>query len=325
MELSLSVLLASVISGSAPLIFATLGETFSERAGIINLSLDGSILLSAMVSFAVAYNTKSLFLGFLAGGMVGAVLAAFIASASLFWRISQVAIGFVLTLMCRDLAYFLGNPYTRIQGPQLLPLSIPYLSKIPVIGSIFFQHTIMTYLSFICIILTWFYFYRSRWGLVLRSIGENPRAAYTRGFPVKKLQLAYATLGGFMVGIAGALYSLSVKPGWGRPQGAEGIGWIALAIVIFGGWDPLKVAFGAYFFGFLQIMGIVFQSWWPSIPAQVFQVAPFPLMIFMLVLIHFSKSRRITQFIQRHPSLAPVFKFLQVNPPASLGETYHRE
>ncbi len=325
MDISLSVLLASVISGSAPLIFASLGETFSERAGIINLSLDGSILLSAMVSFAVAYKTHSLGLGFLAGGTVGAMLAAFIATASLFWRISQVAIGFVLTLMCRDLAYFLGNPYTRIQGPQLLPMTIPYLSKLPLVGIILFQHTIMTYLSYVFILFTWFYFYRTRWGLVLRSIGENPRAAYTRGFPVKKLQFAYATLGGFMVGIAGALYSLSVKPGWGRPQGAEGIGWIALAIVIFGGWDPLKVAFGAYFFGFLQIMGIVFQSWWPSIPAQVFQVAPFPLMIFMLVLIHLSKSKKITELLQRYPSLAPIFRFLQVSPPASLGETYHQE
>ncbi len=325
MDLSLSILLASVVSGSAPLIFATLGETFSERAGIINLSLDGSILLSAMVAFAVAYNTKNIFLGFVSAALVGATLAAFIAAASLFFRISQVAIGFVLTLMCRDLAYFLGNPYTRIQGPQLMPLPIPYLDRLPFIGHVFFQHNIMTYLSYVCIGITWFYFYHTRGGLVLRCIGENPRAAYTRGFPVKKLQLLYATLGGAMVGIAGALYSLSVKPGWGRPQGAEGIGWIALAIVIFGGWDPLKVAFGAYFFGFLQIMGIVFQGWWPSIPAQVFQVAPFPMMIFMLVLIHLSSGRRIGHLLERYPMLRPIFRFLQVNPPASLGETYHGE
>ena len=321
MDFSLSILMASVVSGAAPLVFATLGETFSERVGIINLSLDGTILLSAMVSFAVAYETGNLAWGFLAGGVVGALIAALIAFTSLFWGISQVAVGFVLTLMCKDLAYFLGNPYTRIQGPQLSHLPVPFLEKIPVIGNIFFQHNIMVYLSYACIMVTWFYFYRTQWGLKLRCIGENPRAAYTRGFSVKKIQFGYATLGGFLVGIAGALYSLSVKPGWGRPQGAEGMGWIALAIVIFGGWDPLKVAFGAYFFGFLQIMGIVFQSWWPSIPAQVFQVAPFPLMIFMLVLIHLSRGQRMSQFLEAHPVFRPIIRFLQVNPPASLGKT----
>ncbi|WP_457570043.1 ABC transporter permease [Desulfurobacterium sp.] len=324
MSAEFPVIAATVVGGAAPLVFAALGETITERGGIINLSLDGSILLSAMTGFAIAYKTGSVFLGFLSAGVIGALIAAVVASSTLFLRVSQVAVGFVLALMCRDLAYFLGNPYSRIQGPQLAYAPIPFLEKIPIIGKIFFQQNIMVYASYILIFAVWFFLYKTRWGLMLRCAGENPEAAYIRGIPVEKLKFWFTVLGGFLVGIAGALYSLSVKPGWGRPQGAEGMGWIALAIVIFGGWEPIKVALGAYLFSFLQAMGILLQDKFPSVPAQVFQVAPFPLMIFTLLFINYFNRKEIQEKALTNPVLKILSKILKANPPASLGKVFYR-
>jgi len=132
------------------------------------------------------------------------------------------------------------------------------------------------------------------------------------------VQGVYTVLGGALVGLAGAAYSLAIKPGWGRPQGCEGIGWIALALVIFGGWHPLRVAVGAYIFGILQMSGIVLQNYFPSIPSQIFQVAPFPLMIFTLVLIHLSRNVRSSKG-------ARLLALLSGRPPRALGRTHRQD
>jgi ABC-type uncharacterized transport system permease subunit len=139
-ELDSAIILSGVVAGAAPIVLAAIGETITEKAGLINLSLDGSILLSAMAAFVVSYKTQSLAAGFAAGALTGAAVAAVIAVFSIYLKLSQVAVGFVLTLMTRDLAYFLGNPYSRIHGPQVLPLPIPFLKDIPFIGPILFQH-----------------------------------------------------------------------------------------------------------------------------------------------------------------------------------------
>ncbi len=319
-ELNFIVLLAGVVAGAAPLVFAVLGETLTEKAGVINLSLDGTLLLSAMVAFAVTYETGSLLLGFGAAALTGTVVAAVVGIAGIFLGQSQLAVGFVLTLMCRDLAYFLGNPFARLHGLQVLPLPVPLLNELPVLGPILFHQNVLVYLNFLLIGLVWFYMYGTRWGLELRAVGEHPQAAYARGISVRRLQMLYVLAGGALVGVAGAAFSLCTKPGWGRPQGAEGMGWIALAIVIFGGWHPVKVACGAYLFAWLQMMGISFQNQWPSIPAQVFQVAPFPLMIFVLLLMHFSQKRAVEQWAENHPWLLPLIRFFQGTAPASLGQ-----
>ena len=209
-----------------------------------------------------------------------------------------MAVGFVLTLMARDLAYFVGNPYSRLQGLQVHPMPISFLQNIPFFGKMFFNHTLPVYLSLILIVVCWWYVYRTPLGLDLRSVGENPRGTYARGINPEKLQMVYAVCGGLLVGLGGATFSLCTKPGWGRPQGAEGTGWIALALVIFGGWHPIKAAAGAYLFSFLQVMGIYFQSWLPSVPAQVFQVAPFPLMIFTLLLIYASQKESVLNWAE---------------------------
>jgi simple sugar transport system permease protein len=317
-----TILVAGVIAGGAPIVFAALGETITEKAGIINLSLDGSILLSAMTAFAVAYETGSIWAGFAAGALVGGMVASIVAVFSVVWGHNQVAVGFVLTLMTRDMAYFLGNPYSRLPGPQVMPMPIPFLDRIPFLGEVFFDHNLPVYLSLVLIGACWWYIYRTATGLRLRSVGEHPAAAFARGIDPKKLQLAYALLGGLLVGLAGATFSLLAKPGWGRPQGAEGTGWIALALVIFGGWHPVKAAAGAYLFSFLQVIGIYFQEWMPSVPAQVFQVAPFPLMIFMLLIISFAQKETVWVWAGERSRVRSLLHFLSGMAPSALGKPF---
>ena len=256
---------------------------------------------------------------------MGAIVAALIAVLSIYFGLSQVAVGFVLTLTTRDLAYFWGNPFSRIHGPQVPPLPIPVLNKIPWMGEIFFSHNLPVYFSLTMIFFVWWYIHRTAPGLALRSVGEAPRAAFARAIDPRRLQFVYAVAGGALVGIAGAAFSLAVKPGWGRPQGAEGIGWIALALVIFGGWHPLKVAVGAYLFSFLQVMGIYFQNWLPSVPAQVFQVAPFPLMIFTLVLMSLAQKQSLRQLAEEKPWLRPILRFFSASAPGALGKSFTAE
>jgi len=324
-ELNLTILLAGVVAGAAPIVLATLGETISEKAGVINLALEGSILLSAMAAFAIAYETGSVLAGFAAAGLVGAAIALVIVVFSHYLNQNQVAVGFVLTLMMRDLAYFLGNSYSRLQGPQVDPLPIAGLSRLPVIGEVLFKHNYPVYLSLMLTGLCWWYIYHTRQGLQLRAVGEHPRAAYARGFNARLRQLGYAVGGGVLVGLAGATFSLSTKPGWGRPQGSEGTGWIALALVIFGGWHPIRAAIGAYLFSFLQVMGIYFQAWFPSIPAQVFQVVPFPLMIFTLVLIHLAQKETVFNRVTEKTWIRSVQAILSGPPPAALGKPFRAD
>lgn len=324
-EHSLTLLFASVVAGAAPVVLATLGETITEKAGLINLSLDGSILLSAMAAFAVAFHTQSTALGFLAAAICGALVALGVAVFSIYLHQSQVAVGFVLTLMTRDLAYFLGNSYSRIQGPQVPQLPVPVLESIPFLGSVLFRHSFPVYLSLILIIFCWWYMFRTPPGLQLRAVGESPVAAYARGVNPKKVQMFYAVMGGLLVGLAGAAFSLAVKPGWGRPQGAEGTGWIALALVIFGGWNPVRAAIGAYLFSFLQVMGIYLQEWFPSVPAQVFQTAPFPLMIFTLVLMYLVQQEKFSGSAHKKKPIQSLVRVFSGTAPGALGRPHRCE
>ncbi len=321
-EINPVLMLAGVVAGAAPIVLAALGETVTEKGGLINLSLDGAILLSAMAAFAIAYETESLLLGFAAGAAVGALVAAVVGVFSIHLGQSQVAVGFVLTLMTRDLAYFLGNPYSRLRGPQVAPLPIPFLSDIPVIGPVLFRHNLVVYASMILIVLAAWYLYRTEAGLRLRAVGEHPGAAWARGIDPRRVQMIHALIGGMLVGLAGAAFSLAVKPGWGRPQGAEGTGWIALALVIFGGWNPIKAAAGAYLFSLLQVMGIHLQGWLPSVPAQVFQVAPFPLMIFTLLFMHLAQKESVRRMAGERPLGRALLRLFSGAAPSALGKPY---
>ena len=181
--------LAGVLTSAAPLVFGAIGEAITERAGVTNLSMNGKILLCAMGGFSVSLATGSLALGFLAGAVIGGLVALVLAFASITLRQSQVAVGLVLTLLCRDLSYFLGNPVMGAEGPRLNAVSIPVMKDIPFIGVLFFRQDVMTYLSFLLIFVVWFFIFRTRPGLMLRGIGERPSAAFVRGADVNRLIL----------------------------------------------------------------------------------------------------------------------------------------
>ncbi|MHB0856166.1 MAG: ABC transporter permease [Anaerolineae bacterium] len=310
----------SVIASSTPLIFAAIGETITEKAGVVNLSLDGSILLAAMAAFAIAYISGSLLLGFLAAMIVGALIALIVAYGSIALRQDQVAIGFVLTLLCADLSSFMGTPYVRVPGPSVPPMPIPGLVDIPIIGSILFNANILVYLSYILVIGVWLWISKTQPGLRLRAVGERPEAAFSRGVDVNRLRYLYTIVGGALVGLAGAAFSLSVKLGWSHRHTA-GMGWIALAIVIFGGWSPFRVALGAYLFGFLKSAGSILQPLFPNVATQVFQAAPFALMILVLLLVSGDLLDRIHLYLPRRLQ-RPFLSLFRATPPAGLGRTF---
>jgi ABC-type uncharacterized transport system permease subunit len=324
--------LAGVLITAAPIVFAVIGETFAERSGVINLSVNGTIVLSAMIGFAVAIKTNSLILGYLAGMLVGAVIAWIVAFSSISLHQSQVAVGFVLTLTTLNLAYFLGNPFTSAQGPTLPALRIPLLSQIPVLGPLLFSSDLMTYLSYLMIIGAWIWVFKTRPGLILQGIGERPAAAFVRGANVNRLRYMYTFLGGALVGLAGPIFSLGVKAGWkGTISGIDGIGWIALAITIFGGWNPVRAAAGAYLFALLQWLSLVVQqNLQVAIPSQVLQVAPFPLMILTLLLVNISDAEWVDRALAGLPEpsrkfMARILRALHASPPASLGIPFEQE
>lgn len=323
--------LAGVLAAAVPVLFAAIGETISERAGVINLSANGVILLAAMAGFAAAVTTHSLLLGYLAGAAVGGLVAFVVAFSSITLRQSQVAVGFVLALMCRDLSYFLGNPFMGEQGPRLPTLTIPGLASIPVIGTLFFRQDLQVYASFLLIALAYVYIFKTSPGLMLQGIGERPTAAFVRGANVNRLRYFYTILGGALVGLAGPMYSLNVKAGWkGTISGLDGIGWIALAITIFGGWNPLRAAAGAYLFALLQWLGVVLQPSLPNIPSQVLQVAPFPLMILTLLLVNIGNAEWVDRTLSAMPPrarrvTARVIRSMRTSPPASLGVPFENE
>jgi ABC-type uncharacterized transport system permease subunit len=321
--------LAGVLTTAVPVLFAVIGETITERAGIINLSMNGTILLSAMGGFTIAYHTGSVFLGFMAGMVIGMLMALIVAFIAL--KQSQVAVGFVLALAGRDLAYFLGVPVMNQSGPRLPIWPIPALQDIPYIGTLFFKQDLITYLSFIVIFAAWIWIFRTRPGLLLRGIGERPAAAFVRGANVNRMRYIYAAIGGAIAGLAGPAYSLNVKAGWmGIQSGLDGIGWIALAITIFGGWNPLRAAFGAYLFSFLQWLGLVLQTRLPGIPSQVLQVAPFPLMILTLLLVNIGDAEWVQRWLAAMPEgmrrfIMRLLRTLRASPPASLGIPFDSE
>lgn len=306
--------LATIVAISTPLIFAVIGETITEKAGIINLSLDGTLMLSAMIGFAGAYETGSVILGFLFAAIASGLVALLVAWSSISLRLNQVAVGFVLFLLTTELSRFFGDPYVRTPGPTVTYRPIPFLEDIPFIGTIFFDHDIVVYLSILLIFATWWFMYRTRRGLKLQAVGERPEGAHARGINVNRLRFFYAGFGGALVGIGGAGYSLSAKIGWSENH-IVGFGWIALAIVIFGGWHPYRAAFGVYLFGALQFTAIKLQPVFPDL-TQVLGILPFPIMIFTLVLVYSDRVRNLTD---RYPALRGI---LSSDPPTAIGTRF---
>jgi simple sugar transport system permease protein len=322
-------ILGSIIAQSAPLMLAVTGETITERSGVINLSLDGSMMLSAMVGFFVAYessnllgvpgDTVPLLLGFAAAALVGAATALLVAWGSLGLKQNQVAIGFVLTLLLADLANFLGQNHTRIPGPSVHPFGIPVLKDIPILGSLFFDHDLLIYFTFLVVAAATWWLYQTQPGLRMRGVGERPEAAFVRGVNVNRVRYVYSALGGALIGLGGAAFSLDIKLGWSDNH-ILGVGWIALAIVIFGGWRPIGGALGAMLYGTTKYIATVLQQSYPDVPVVLFNSLQWLLMLGVLLLVSSQGVRRLIEIAPK-PLQRPLARALRASPPESLGMT----
>ena len=313
-------ILTSIVLQSAPLMIVVCGETITERAGVVNLALDGTLLMSAMTGFVVALKTDSVLLGFLAAAGIGAFMAFIIAFGSIRLRQSQVAIGFVLTLLGDDLSAFLGQNYTRIPGPMVKFMPIPVLKDIPILGPLFFNHDLVVYFGFIMVGVNWWWLFRTQAGLHLRGAGERPEAAFARGVNVNRMRYLYTVVGGALVGIAGATYSMDIKVGWAEGH-TRGLGWIGLAIVIFGGWSPIRGAFGAILFGATKALATVLQRTFPEVSVVAFNAIPWILMILVLLVVGSESIERFIVWMPR-PIQRPLRQLLRTAPPMALGTTF---
>ena len=257
----LIILQAGVATGTI-LFFATIGEILAERSGVMNLGVEGMMLIGAMSAFSVAVATGSPWLGLLVAMLVAGLLSQIHAFIAIKLQADQVVSGLALTFLGTGIALVFGEGLSKSGSISMLPdFSIPLLSKIPILGPVFFtSHSILVYIGYIMIPLVWFYINRTRPGMHLRAVGEYPAAADALGINVYRLRYFYVFVGGMLAGLAGATISLAVAPGWFSEMTTAGQGWIAVGLVIFAQWDPVRAAVGSYTFGALRRLVLDIQG-----------------------------------------------------------------
>lgn len=281
LELIIPLLAAAVQSGT-PILYATLGEMVTERSGVLNLGVEGMMLLGALAAFWFSLITGQPWLGFLMGGVCAALLSAVHGLVCLGFQGNQIVSGLALTILGTGLANYLGTSLIGTQGIGFSSLPIPGLSGIPLIGPVFFNHDILVYLSFFLPLAIWIFFRHTRLGLHLRSVGENPVAAATAGLNVIRLRWLGITMGGFFAGLGGAYLSLAYIHLWTNGLTA-GRGWIAVALVIFSFWRPGRAVFGAYLFGGVMAFQLRLQAMGTDIPSSFLLMLPYALTILVLI------------------------------------------
>ena len=244
------ILAAGVASGTV-LLFAAIGEIFAERAGVLNLGVEGMMLFGAVAGFSVAASTGNPWLGLVVAMLAGGLLSLLHAVMAIHFRAEQVISGLALTFLGTGLARVLGDGLSSIGSVATLPrFTVPLLADIPLAGAVLFrQQSVLTYVGFLLVPLAWYWIERTRPGLHLRAVGERPSAADAQGINVARLRYLYVLAGGLLAGLAGATITLAISPGWFGDQTTNGRGWIAIGLVIFAQWSPLRAALGAYLFG----------------------------------------------------------------------------
>ena len=244
---------AGVASGTV-LLFATIGEIYSERAGVMNLGVEGMMLLGAMTGFSVAVSTGNPWLGLLAAMLASGLISQLHAYITITLKADQVVSGLALTFLATGISLVFGEGLSSAVRVSLLPsFTVPLISQIPFLGPIFFtDQNIMVYIGYLFVPLAWYYINRTRPGMHLRAIGEYPSAADSLGINVYALRYFYVFVGGVLAGLSGAVISLAISPGWFSELTTSGQGWIAVGLVIFAQWDPFRAAFGSYAFGALR-------------------------------------------------------------------------
>lgn len=315
MDIALLVSILSIaLRAGVSLIYTTVGEIYAERSGILNLGLEGMMLIGAVAGFATAFYSGSLVLGLLLAMLAGALLAAVHAFLSVSLRANQVVSGLSVTLFGSGLASFLGQRLgpggtylVGLSGPSLSRIPLPILSEIPIIGSVLFEQDVLTYGVYVFVPLAWWYLYKTRHGLYLRAVGENPQAADAMGIDVARIRYLATILGGALAGLGGAHLSLAYTKGWAENI-TGGRGWIAVALVIFAMWDPLRAVVGALLFGGINAVQFRMQAAGTTIPAALLNMLPYIVTILVLSVITWWERLR-----------------KRVGAPAALGLPYARE
>ena len=301
-----AVLSAAVPAGTA-ILYACLGELLAERAGVLNLGVEGMMLMGALSGVAVTIWTGTVWLGVIAAIGAGCVMASLHAVVSVGLRSNQVVSGLALTLLGGGLSAFLGRNLVGDPMPdKFSDWSIPLLGDIPKAGEILFDHDPLVYLSYIVAPVLWFWLFRTQPGLHLRAIGDNPAAADAMGVPVNWLRFLYVIVGGGFAGLGGAVISLGTNPGWTEGMTA-GRGWIAVALVIFAGWNPAWAVVGAYLFGGVQAGQFQLQTVGVGISSFFLNMLPYLFTIVVLVIASGDWARR------------------RIGAPAALGRPFMRE
>ena len=301
---SYALLIAATLNAGTVLAIAALGLLINERAGVVNLGAEGLMLCAAIAGFATVVHTGSDGLGFLAGMAAGAVLAAIFGVLVIYLSTTPYATGLALSLFGVRFSAFVGIGYVQEKLPQRPSFEIPWLADIPLLGpALFKQHPLVYGVIAFVFGLMWF-FYKTRPGLVLRSVGESPESAHALGYPVRRIRLYAVIAGGAMCGLSGAYISIAYTPLWVEGMVA-GKGWIALALTTFATWRPARILWGAYLFGGVTMLQFHLQGLGVQVPSQWLTALPYIATIVVLAL------------ISRNPA------WIRINMPASLGKPFH--
>ncbi len=300
----IALLVAATLAAGTPLALAGLGLLVNERAGVVNLGAEGMMAIAAVTGFAAAFLTGSEWMGFAAGALAGAAAASIFGWLALWLYTNQYATGLALSLFGAGFSAFVGTGYVGKNLERTAVGGIPGLRDLPFLGpAIFRQHAVVYLAIAIMAGIAWF-FYRTRAGLVLRSVGESPESAHALGYPVRRIRMAAVLAGGALCGLSGAYLSIVYAPMWVEGMIA-GRGWIALALTVFATWRPARVLLGAYLFGGVTMLQLHLQGRGVQVPLQFMSMLPYLSTVVVLVL------------ISRDPL------WIRLNMPASLGKTFH--
>ncbi len=281
---SIVAFVASVMITATPLLLAALGELVVEKSGVLNLGVEGMMIIGAVIGFAAAIETGNPFWGFICAAIGGALVSMVFGVLVLYFRANQVATGLALTLFGLGISSMLGQAYSELRPPATPKLDLGVVSDLPIVGRILFSHDPIVYLSLFLLIATWAVLKFSRVGLVLRAVGENHDAAHALGYKVIRIRMMAIAFGGALAGIGGAHLSLIRVAQWTDGMTA-GAGWIALAIVVFASWRPIYLIIGAYLFGGVNVLQLAFQVAGVSIPIEILSASPYVATIVVLVLL----------------------------------------
>jgi simple sugar transport system permease protein len=297
-------LLASLMVAATPILLAAIGELVVEKAGVLNLGVEGMMIIGAVTGFIIAVESGSPTVGFIAAAVGGALLSMIFALLTQVLLSNQVATGLALTLFGLGFAALLGQSYVGIRAPAFPDWNIPLLSDIPVLGPVLFQHDPMVYFSLLLVLAVWAFLKYTRAGLILRAVGESHDSAHALGYKVVRVRVAAIAFGGACAGLGGAYLSLVRVPQWTEGMTA-GAGWIALAIVVFASWKPGRVLLGAYLFGGITVLQLNLQAAGVKVPVEILSMSPYLITILVLVIISADRSRAA------------------LNAPAALGRVFH--